>query len=223
MQFRNRVAAGQALAAEVKRLDLAAPVVLGVARGGVILAGEVARALAAPVDVLVPRKLPAPYSPEVAIGAVTEDGTMVLNQPVAAAVGADESYLATAQADALAEIRRRAEAYRGGRPARDLAGRTAVIVDDGVATGFTLVAAARGVRAARPQRLVIAVPVGASESIARLRGEADEIVCLVTPEPFYAVSQAYVDFDQVDDASVMRLLREHDPAQPASSPDPTAA
>lgn len=179
--------------------------VLAVPRGGVVVGREVAERLGVLLDVIVPRKLRAPYNPELAIGAVAEGGEAVLDE-MAHGVGA--AYLEQETKAQRAEIARRIKAYRGGRPLPSLAGRTVIVLDDGIATGATLIAALRAVRAMAPAHLVAAVPVAPPESVARMAGEADEVVCLIAPEMFHAVGQFYEDFTQVEDAEVVALLSE---------------
>lgn len=205
MIFTDRREAGSRLAAALEHLRDQGPVVLAVPRGGVVVGREVARHLGVLLEVIVPRKLRAPYNPELAIGAVAEGGEPVLDD-IARGVGA--AYLEQETGAQRAEIARRVRVYRGGRPLPVLEGRTVIVVDDGIATGATLIAALRAVRAAAPAHLVAAVPVAPPESVARLAQEADEVVCLVAPETFYAVGQFYADFTQVEDAEVVALLAE---------------
>ncbi len=205
MVFTDRRDAGRRLAAALAHLREASPIVLAVPRGGVVVGREVAAALGAEMEVIVPRKLRSPYNPELAIGAVAEGGATVLDE-MAHGVGA--AYLEQETEAQVAEIARRVREYRGGRPIPSLAGRTVIVLDDGIATGATLIAALRAVRAAAPAHLVAAVPVAPPESVARLAGEADEVVCLCAPEFFHAVGQFYNDFTQVEDAEVMALLAE---------------
>lgn len=206
MPFSNRSHAGRLLAKRLAGLTFSTPAVYGVARGGVVVAYEVASALGCPLDVLVPRKLPSPYSSEVAIGAMAQDGTVLLDSHAIDAFGIDEAYLSAAKEAARAEMARRLLIYRGGREAVAAQGRDAIAIDDGVATGFTLQAAIRALRKELPARIVLAVPVAAQSSLKRLRPEVDEIICLETPSPFYAVGQAYDDFEQVSDETVIALL-----------------
>jgi putative phosphoribosyl transferase len=204
MIFADRRDAGHRLAAALVHLRDQHPFVLAVPRGGVVVAREVADALHAPIDVIVPRKLRAPFNPELAIGAVAEGGAVYVEEEIA--YGASQSYLDAEVAAQRQEIARRVEAYRGGRPLPRLDGRTAVVVDDGIATGATLVAALRAARGLGPARLVAAVPVAPPEAVARLAREADEVVCLAAPEAFHAVGQFYDDFRQVEDEEVIALL-----------------
>ncbi len=203
MVFTDRRDAGRHLAAALDHLRDQDPVVLAVPRGGVVVGREVAERLGAPLEVIVPRKLRAPYNPELAIGAVAEGGAAVLDEM---SHGVSAAYLEQETEAQRAEIARRVKAYRGGRPLPSLAGRTVIVLDDGIATGATLIAALRAVRAMDPAHLVAAVPVAPPESVARMAREADEVVCLSAPEFFQAVGQFYEDFAQVDDAEVVALL-----------------
>ncbi|MDQ7841163.1 MAG: phosphoribosyltransferase [bacterium] len=205
MVFTNRRDAGRHLAAALDHLRGQDPVVLAVPRGGVVVGWEVAARLGALLDVIVPRKLRAPYNPELAIGAVAEGGAAVLDEM---AHGVSAAYLEQETEAQLAEIARRVKAYRGGRPLPSLEGRTVIVLDDGIATGATLIAALRAVRAMAPAHLVAAVPVAPPESVARMAREADEVVCLSAPEFFQAVGQFYEDFTQVEDAEVVAILAE---------------
>lgn len=181
-------------------------VVLGIPRGGVPVAAAVARALGLALDVLVAHKLGAPGQPELAIGAVAADGTVLLEPWARELVGDDEVYLRRAADEEIARARRRERALRRGRPPVDLRGRTVILVDDGIATGATMHVAVLAARAAGAAKVIVASPVGAAESVARLRSVADDVVVLATPEPFFAVGEFYVRFDQVDDDEVAALL-----------------
>lgn len=205
--FADREEAGRKLAEDLASLEGEELVVLGVPRGGVEVAAVIATALHAPLDVVIPRKLGAPRNPELGIGAVAED-VEVLDGRLIAILGVDESYLRREIAAQQDEIRRRAEAYRGDREAVDMRGKVAVVVDDGVATGGTAVAALRRARAGGASRVILAVPVAPREAVSRLRREADDLRVLATPEPFYAVGQWYASFPQVSDRRVIELLRE---------------
>lgn len=180
--------------------------VVALPRGGVPVGFEVAAALAAPLDVLVVRKLGAPGNPELAVGAIAEGGGVVFDASSAARTGLTQAALDTTVKAEGAELRRRVERYRGGMPALDLRGRTAIVVDDGLATGLTALAAVRALRAAGAARVVVAVPVGARESVALLGREADEVVCHTTPERLEAVGRHYHDFSAVPDEDVVELL-----------------
>jgi putative phosphoribosyl transferase len=205
-RFSNRRDAGRRLAALLLPLAAEQPVVIGLPRGGVPVAEEVALALGAPLEVLAVRKIGAPGNPEYGIGAIAEDGTRLLDLGAVAALGVEDDALEEIIARESAELRRRVEAYRGDRPPLSLRGRTVIVVDDGVATGVTDTAALRAARRRDPRRLVLAVPVCAPDSAVRLRQEADELVCLIEPEQLYGVGQWYVDFTQVSDAEVLATL-----------------
>jgi putative phosphoribosyl transferase len=204
--FRDRRDAGARLAEQLEHLRAEEPVVLGLPRGGVPVAFEVASRLGAPLDVIVVRKLGVPVQPELGMGAVGEDGAIVLNDDVVrlARVSGDE--LDRIAARERSEVERRAERYRGGRPRVDVRGRTAVVVDDGIATGGSARAALQVVRAQGARRAVLGVPVGSPDTIAAMRAEADEVVCVETPFGFMAVGQAYANFSQTTDDEVVELL-----------------
>lgn len=193
------------------------PVVLGIPRGGVPVAAVIARALGAPLDVLVAHKLGAPFQPELAIGAVAADGT-VLVESWAADVAPDPDWVRRAADAELERTRAHERALRTGRPVLRLDGRTALIVDDGIATGATVRVGVLAARAAGAIRVVVAAPVGAGESVESLRHIADEVVVVATPDPFYAVGEFYMRFEQVADAEVRRILEEADGAPSGRPP-----
>lgn len=208
-RYLDRVDAGARLAKELERYRGGRAVVLGIPRGGVPVAAEVARHLGAELDVIVARKLGAPGHEEFAIGAVTADGERFLNDDAIRGLGITEDYLSLITGRETAEARRREQRFRGARRPLDLRGKIVILVDDGLATGATMRAAARAVRARAPGRLVVAVPVGTVESVAALAEEADEVVCPAQPEPFIAIGLHYANFAQVDDAEVIEILRAH--------------
>jgi putative phosphoribosyl transferase len=208
MRFADRRAAGELLAEEVAALGLTDAVVLGLPRGGVPVAFDVARRLGAPLDVLVVRKLGVPFQPELGMGAIGEGGVRVLNPDVMRVARVSDDELARVERSERAELERRAAAYRAGRPPMPLAGRTAIVVDDGIATGGTARAALQVARAHGAARVVLAVPVAPPETIASLVAAADDIVCLEQPNDLYAVGAWYRDFTPVPDAEVVRLLAE---------------
>jgi putative phosphoribosyl transferase len=206
MVFTDRADAGRQLAARLQNLRGEPVVVLGLPRGGVPVAAEVARALGAPLDVIVVRKLGVPFQPELGLGAVGEDGVRVLNPAVIWDAGVSEADLAAVEQRERAEIDRRARRYRGERARLSLTGRTAVIVDDGIATGSTALAACRIARALGAARVVLAVPVAPEDWEARIGAEADLLVSVSTPLGFMAISQFYDDFSQTSDEDVVACL-----------------
>ena len=206
--FADRRDAGRHLARELAawagRDDV---VVLGLPRGGVPVAWEVARALGAPLDVFVVRKLGTPGHRELAMGAIASGGVRVLNDDVIRMYGLSPQEIEAVAAEEQRELERRELAYRDGKPPLSLADAVVVLVDDGLATGSTMKAAVQAVRVHRPGRIIVAVPVGAGETCAGLRQMADEVICARTPEPFSAVGLWYRDFDQTTDEEVRTLLR----------------
>ncbi len=215
-RFADRHAAGRELGARLLELSPQDPVVLGLARGGVPVAFEVARAIGAPLEVFVVRKIGAPGNPEYGIGAVAEGGALVIDDRAVHRLLVSEDELRGAVAHARAELSQRLARYRDARPAPDLQDRVVIVVDDGLATGGTARAALRAVRAQRPARLILAVPVGAADTVAALREEADEVVCLREPAPFWAVGAWYEDFRPTSDAEIEQLL-DGDPSPPADA------
>lgn len=207
MIFRDRREAGWQLAAALAAYRDRKPFVLAIPRGGVVVGYEVAAALAAPLDVIVPRKLRAPFNPELAIGAVAHDGSVYLDAPLLGSLRVSEQYVQDEVTQQVEEIHRRMRLYRGDRPPPELQGTSAIVVDDGIATGSTMIVALRAVRAMRPARVVAAIPVAPPEGVPRLREEADDVICLATPPMFYAVGQFYEDFGQTTDEEVIALLQ----------------
>jgi len=181
-------------------------IVLGLPRGGVPVAAEVARALGARLDVFLVRKLGVPGREELAFGAIALGGARVLNPDVVAALGIGEETIESVARREQAELERRADAYRGSTEPPDVRGRTAILVDDGLATGASMRAAVEGVRALGPERVVVAVPAAARETCAQLAKHVDEVVCLLTPEPFFAVGMWYRDFSETSDDDVRAAL-----------------
>lgn len=209
MSFIDRKDAGQRLAAVLaSRFQGSDVVVYAVPRGGVPVAAPVAAALGAPLDLVLVRKIGAPFEPEVAMGAIADGvGSVVLrNEDVIAAAGVSDAQFEQVRAREAKELARRRETYLSGRAHQDPRGRVAIIVDDGVATGATMRAALRAIRAQEPARLVLATPVAATDTIEELRMEADDIVCLEAHADFGAIGYFYRDFDQLDDATVIALL-----------------
>src|ERR671928_132455 len=221
--FQDRRDAGRQLGRRMAPLAGRDVVVLGLPRGGVPVAAEVARALGAPLDVVLVRKLGLPRRPELAMGAVGEDGVVVLNEDVLEAARVDEATLAEVERRERAELERRARQLRGDRPRLSLDGRTAVVVDDGVATGATARAACEVVRAHGAARVVLAVPVGSPHALADIAPTVDEVVCLDSPQRFAAVGQAYADFRATEEEEVLALLRRPAPAPAAAGTAPATA
>ncbi|MBC7106524.1 MAG: phosphoribosyltransferase, partial [Firmicutes bacterium] len=178
-------------------------------RGGVVVGAQVASRLGLPLDVIIPRKIGAPHNPEVAVGAVAQDGTVLYDYYSLAVLGLKEEDLRPQVEQILQEIDRRLRMYRGDEPLPNLGGRTVILTDDGIATGYTVLAALRSLRTQNPREIVLAVPVAPPETVDLLRPEVDEVVCLLQPTPFYAVGQFYKSFPQVDDAEVLSLLAAH--------------
>ncbi len=206
-KFQDRVEAGRRLADAVQDLRAEHPIVLGLPRGGVPVAAEVARRLDAPLDVLVVRKIGHPEHPELAIGAIA-DGARLLDEPVIRRLGVPFGAVDRVVEAERAELARREQAYRQGRPAPDVRGRTVILVDDGLATGLSAEAAIASVRQGSPKRVVLAVPVCAAESAARLSRVADRVVCVAVPRDFRSVGHWYDDFRPTGDAEVLALLEE---------------
>ena len=209
-EFADRSDAGRKLAEALQRFAGSTPLVLALPRGGVPVAFEVARALGAELDVILVRKLGAPDHPEYGIGAVVDgdDPQLVLNEEALALVRPSPEYIAAEQRRELAEIERRRRLYLGDRGPVPVKGRTVIVVDDGIATGGTVRAALKALRKAGAGHVVLAIPVAPADTIDRLAGDTDEIVCLATPERFHAVGLHYDDFTQTSDEEVVRLLAE---------------
>jgi putative phosphoribosyl transferase len=207
--FRDRVEAGARLAARLDAYRGQDVLVLGIPRGGVAVAAEIARHLGAELDIIVARKLGAPYQPELAIGAVTADGGCYLNQEVMQEAGVTADFLQMVTAQEMAVARRREEHLRGKRNPPTVQGRIVIVVDDGLATGATVRAAVRSLRKRQPARLIVAVPVGPRETCAALRTEADELIALYEPEPFFAVGLHYRDFTPTGENEIEQLLLEN--------------
>jgi predicted phosphoribosyltransferase len=207
-EFRDRVDAGRKLARALLHLKEARPIVLALPRGGVPVAFEVAVALGAPLDVVLVRKIGAPGQPELGLGAVVDGASpqIVLNEELVRLVQPGQAYLEAEERRQFAEIERRRGLYRPGRPPISLAGRTAIVVDDGIATGGTMKAVLLALRNSGVDRLVLAVPLAPADSLAELSPLADEVVCLMSPEPFYSVGSHYRDFTQTTDEEVIHLL-----------------
>ncbi len=213
MRFRNRADAGRYVAEALQRVSISEDrgdregiVVLGLPRGGVPVAAEVARALGSPLDVIVVRKLGVPFQPELAMGAIGEDGVRVVNDEIVLSAGLGATDVESVERSERVELERRARMYRGNRPRVPLAGRCAVIVDDGVATGSSVRAACQVARGRGSARVVVAVPVASRLAVQSLCDVCDDMVCVELPDPFYAVGEWYEDFSQTTDEEVIELL-----------------
>ncbi|HEX2971239.1 MAG TPA: phosphoribosyltransferase [Tepidisphaeraceae bacterium] len=206
-KYRDRVEAGQVLASQLgayaNRSDV---LVLALPRGGVPVASEIARVLHAPMDIFLVRKLGVPGQEELAMGAIASGGVRVLNRNVVDSMEIPQDVIDAVAAEEQRELERREKAYRGDRPLPEIRGRTVILVDDGLATGATMRAAVSAIRQQQPARLVVAVPVGPEDSCEELRRAADEVVCPMRPEPFYAIGLWYEDFAQTTDSEVRDLL-----------------
>ena len=215
LPFRDRAEAGRILAEAVAAsVSDASSLVLALPRGGVPVAFEVARALNAPLDVFLVRKLGFPRREELAIGAIASGGVRVLTRDLIDELRVSEQLIDRITAVEKRELERREELYRENRPAIPVQGRTIILVDDGLATGASMLAGVRALRPQGPKRLVVAVPVGAPETCQQFRSEVDQIICVATPEPFGAVGEWYADFSQTTDDEVRKLLEEAARLQP---------
>jgi len=203
--YKNRKDAGINLGMALKELKITDPIVLGIPRGGVIAAKEVAKILNAPLDIAISRKLGAPFNKEYAIGAINSLGNVILNEASIRELGISNEYIEKTVKEEIDEINRRLTIYRGERAQLDIAGKSIVLVDDGLATGLTVFSVVKGVQPRLPKRIIVAVPVASYEAINRLKREA-EIVSLIVPEDFYAVGQFYEEFYQVMDEEVIEAL-----------------
>ncbi len=206
--FRDRQEAGRLLARELAEFRRQNAVVLGIPRGGIVVARELARALEADLDIVLAHKLRTPGHAELAMGSIAEDGKLFLNETVIQELNVDRAYIKQEKARQLAEIARRTELIRRIRPKVPLGGRTVIVTDDGVATGATTQAALWAVRTERPGRLIAALPVGPEDTITRLSEDVDEMICLRTPPLFAAVGQFYSSFYPVEDEEMLKILQE---------------
>ncbi|MBI3009361.1 MAG: phosphoribosyltransferase [Candidatus Omnitrophica bacterium] len=204
--FHNRIEAGRCLGDALQYLSKQEIIVLGIPRGGVVVANEIARGLGAEMDIVLTRKLGAPGNPELAIGAVSETGELILDKHLAAIVGADEEYIKQEKERQSAEIERLVRSYRVRKAKVKLQGKVVVLVDDGVATGSTMIAAIQAVRHEKPSMLIVGLPVGPESAIRRLANLADEVLCVRVPPYFSAVGQFYEVFGQTSDEEVLKIL-----------------
>jgi predicted phosphoribosyltransferase len=205
--FSSRMEAGCLLASQLKEFEIPL-VVLGIPRGGVVVAREIAHALDGDLDMVLAHKLGAPGNPELAIGAVCEDGKLFVDEEISSHMGADDNYIKREKARQLQEIARRVKRYRKVLPKLPLTGRVVVVTDDGVATGATMQAALWAVRQEGPQKVVAALPVGPEDTLEKLSQDADETICLQAPPFFSAISQFYAYFNQVEDEELLEILQQ---------------
>lgn len=209
MPFKNRAEAGKRLAAALSKFKGGEVVVLGIPRGGVVVANEVAKVLVAPLDVVVTRKIEAPGEPEYALGAVTQEGDVIMDRQAAEALGATPEYLDDQIRKKREEVKERMQRLRGDSPYPRLEGKVVVIVDDGIATGSSVGAAVMSVKKMKPKEIVVAVPVAPKDAVDTLSEDGTKVVCLETPGQFLAIGEFYGDFGQVEDLDVKRILDEN--------------
>jgi predicted phosphoribosyltransferase len=206
LPFKDREEAGKELASALVEFRGRNVIVLGMPRGGVVVAREVAESLGAPLDIVVTRKIGAPGEPEFALGAITQEGDVIVDSGAAESVGASDEYLQEEARRKKSEVKERMRSLRGDTPYPSLEGKTVIIVDDGMATGNSMRAAVQSVRKRGPKELVVAVPVAPREAVAELSKEGTRVVCLEQPRFFFAIGEFYKDFEQVEDSEVRELL-----------------
>jgi putative phosphoribosyl transferase len=206
MIFRDRQDAGQVLAKELDKLNLTNPLIVAIPRGGVIIAQALAEKHHSPINLILPRKIGSPINREVAIGAVTQDGTVIFDEYLMSIMGLTQEELAEDIQGVIDEINRRGKVYPNVVKLDEVNSRDVVLMDDGIATGYTIMAAIQSLKNRQPARLILAVPVAPKEVIDNLENQVDEVVCLDSPEDFYAVGQFYEEFDQVSDDEVLAIL-----------------
>lgn len=204
--YPNRSVAGKILAEKLTAIAGSEAIVLSLPRGGTIIGAEVAKALKAEHDLVISRKIGAPYNPEVAIGALTQDGRLLKNDAAIDTLSVTKGYLESQTRLQLKEIKRQIREFKGEKVFPDLLNKTVILVDDGLATGFTMEAAMEFIKFRKPSRVIAAVPVGSAEAISRLNGKVDQLVCPLIPENFWAVGQFYQDFHQVNDEEIKKLF-----------------
>ena len=207
-QFQGRIEAGQKLASQLREYQGRKTAVLGIPRGGIIIAQQIANMLEASLDIVLSHKLGAPGNPELAIGAVCEDGKLFVDERISSYVGADDSYIEQEKIRQLHEINRRIQLYREALPKLTLKAKVVIVTDDGVATGATMQAALWAVRQEGPAKIVAALPVGSQDSLKKLSKDTDETICLQAPPFFSALSQFYLQFNQVEDEELLEILRQ---------------
>ncbi len=214
--FRNRAEAARVLARRFEGRPLRDPLVLAIPRGGVVTGAVLARELGAELDVVLSRKLRAPFQPELALGAIGENGRIYLNPSAREFPDVDDSYIAGESKHQLGEIVRRKALFRAVRPQATIDGRSVIVTDDGIATGATMIAALDLARASRPFELIVAVPVASPDPLREVRRHCDELICLLAPSPFWAIGQFYADFTQVEDEQAVELIRAAMPVHESS-------
>lgn len=214
--FRDREDAARKLAERLKHLPLRDPLVLAIPRGGVVTGAVLARELGAELDVVLSRKLKAPFQPELALGAVSEDGAVYLNT-FADDEGTGDGYLEQERKHQMAEIERRKKLFRNVRPAAAVSGRSVIVTDDGIATGATMLAALHVIKNQNPHEVIVAVPVASPERLQEIGRHCNRVICLYAPQEFWAIGQFYRDFSQVEDETVVELLRRHAHAEEPSN------
>jgi putative phosphoribosyl transferase len=218
LMFHDREDAACQLAEKLKGRELHDPLVLAIPRGGVVTGAVLARELGADLDVVLSRKLRAPGQPELAVGAVSEDGQVYLNHYGREFLARLEEYLADEGRHQLSEIARRKKLFRGVRPQAPVAGRSVIVTDDGIATGATMIAALQSVKTQNAREVICAVPVASPDRMVEVRRWCDDVVCLLAPEEFWAIGQFYQDFTQVEDEEVIQLLRQFAPTSQPRQP-----
>jgi predicted phosphoribosyltransferase len=214
--FADREDAARQLVKKLKPLHLVDPLVLAIPRGGVVTGAVLARELGADLDVVLSRKLRAPFQPELAIGAVGEDGEVYLNHRTDVATRIDQAYVEKERQYQVSEIARRQKLFRAARPQANVAGRSVILTDDGIATGSTMIAALHVVKAQKPHETIVAVPVAPPERLEAIRTLCDQLIYLLAPRDFFAIGQFYMSFESVEDEEVVRILREFSTATTAS-------
>jgi putative phosphoribosyl transferase len=206
-RFKNRDEAAKTLGKELLRFKSKDSVVVAIPRGGVVIAYEIAEELNAPLDLIIPRKLGSPGNPELALGAVTEDGTTILNDNLVTELEIPRSYIESEKEMQIKEIRRRMRTYKGEEPPVELQGKTVILVDDGIATGATMKAAISSIKKSKPSAIIVAAPVAPPSTVEELKRMVDDVVCPVVFEPFFAIGQFYEEFDQVSDEEVIKIIK----------------
>ena len=207
--FKDRVDAGKQLAKRLLAYKEKSAIVLAIPRGGVIVGNEIAKSLGSGLDIIVPRKIGSPDDPEFAIGAVAPDGSTSLNEDVASSYNISETYIRNKVKEEIQEIKRRMEAYRGKKLLPKLKNKIVILVDDGVATGNTMIASVKFVKKQQPTQVIVAVPVAPSDFVNKVSGMVDEVISLKPLEPYYAISMHYLSFEQTNDEEVIEILKKY--------------